>query len=766
MQHNTNMQISPPIAQQIPYTQTINFCNRMDEPHHANNIDNADKINCMDYPGKLQDTRSILDDYYWLRDPAWPIVKNPQILEYLNQENNYTKSILNNYQSLIDEIFNELKNQISDDQSYPINLGKYSYLSKEENNQEHKSYYRYINNKDDNNTKQQTHELILDANLLAASHNGFSLSAFSVSNNHQYLAYSVDLDGMERYAIYIKDLDSHQHIHNDQLITNTIGNIVWRLNDDGFYYVALDDNWKPQKVYFYHLASSTNHLIYQELDPTFTVDITQSADKKYLLINSSSKLTNELYYVDNTAIEHGTHQTYMLIPRGRNYCNNIQSDHLYRIDIAEGDIYIVTNDNGKNFRLLVVSINADITKAQELIPHLSNEYLVDINLYQHYIAITKRINGVNHVYALSRDNIAKNIQKHYKEIKFSDEIYELTVQFTSFDDEFIRLHYSSLSTPNSVYEYNPSTSQLFCRKTKYIPSYQSNNYQLHRLWVEHDNVTIPISIVFNKTKRDPIHGNPTLLYGYGSYGIPLHLGFRPNIIPLLDRGFIYAIAHIRGGDDLGFDWYETAKFLHKKRTFNDFIACAEFLLTPQMQSEEMQEIRYTAKNNLAIMGGSAGGMLIGNVINERPELFNVAIAMVPFVDVLNTMLDNTLPLTAGEFNEWGNPRNSTEYFDYIKSYSPYDNVKHQKYPAIFATGGLTDPRVTYWEMAKWVAKLRAYKLDHNPLILQMEMDAGHAGCNGRFKSIKETADIYGFIVGNFYYQNNQLDYLSHSITYT
>ena len=397
------------------------------------------------------------------------------------------------------------------------------------------------------------------------------------------------------------------------------------------------------------------------------------------------------------------------------------------------DKYISTNDKGKNFRLVSIEENNDFSSKnfQEIIPYSKDYYLVDFALYNKYIVVTKSIDGLNHIEYYSIDN-----NKLIANIPFLEEIYEANVAFTNSDDKYLRISYSSLTTPKSVLEYSFETQELHTRKTQEIPSgYDSSLYESKRLWVEaKDGVKVPISMVYRKDLKK--ESNPLLLYSYGSYGLATPVSFRPNIISLLDRGFIYVIAHIRGGDELGYEWYETAKFLTKKRTFGDFISVAEYLI----------EQGYTTKDQLSIMGGSAGGMLMGAVINQRPDLFKSVVALVPFVDVLNTMLDDSLPLTPGEFEEWGNPIKDKEYFDYIKSYCPYDNVKAQHYPQILATAGLTDPRVGYWEAAKWAAKLRANKLDNNLILLKTEMDSGHKGQSGRFKSLEEMAMIYSFII--------------------
>jgi oligopeptidase B len=655
------------------------------------------------------------DEFAWLRDKNWPKVTDPKVLAYLNVENDYFKEKTHQYQELEKEIYLELKARIKeDDESYPIKKGDYYYFVRLEKDKYYPIYFR--------KNKTEIEELLLDANILGFGKSSFAMGYNVVSDDHSKLIYSFDDDGSERYTICIKDLQLGQDLPD--IIKDTIGTIVWNKTNDGFYYTSLSEQWRSDRVFFHKLdtTQAEDILIYQELDPRFNVDISRSSSEEYLLIESGNSTSNETHYFPLK-----NPQLRLSIKR--------RADHLYSLDHMGNEFYITTNDKGKNFRL--VSLNErDSFKPnnfKEIIEHSSESYLIDTALYEQYLVVSKRILGLNRI-----EYYDLKTQKFIKNIDFNEEVYEANISFTTKDDKFLRISYSSLTKPRSALEYDFDSQVLYTRKTDEIPSgYNFQSYESKRLWVKSiDGTQIPISMVYRKDNIDKTP-NKLLLYGYGSYGYAMPMSFRANIISLLDRGFIYVIAHIRGGDELGFNWYESAKFLTKKRSFEDFIAVAEYLI----------ENKYTTSDKLSIMGGSAGGMLMGVVLNSRPDLFKSAVALVPFVDVLNTMLDETLPLTPPEFEEWGNPANP-EYYDYIKSYSPYDNVKKQVYPNMLVTAGLTDPRVGYWEAAKWVAKLREYKLDDNLLLLKTEMDAGHKGQSGRFKGLEEIAMIYSFIINN------------------
>jgi len=647
------------------------------------------------------------DNYAWLRDKNWPKVEDPEILAYINAENDYFKAETESFQPLEKQIYAELKARVKeDDESYPVKKDNYYYYSKMEKGKD----YIILCRKSSNNLE----EILLDGNILAQGKSSFALGATKTSEDHSKLAYAFDADGSERYNIYVRDLNTAQDLND--VINDTLGGIVWNKAGSGFYYIKLNENWRPDRVFFHLLGDDQQQdiLIYQELDPGFYLHINKSASSEYLLIDSGNGSSSETQYL---SLNESPSKPIIVIKR--------RANHLYSLDHINNKFYLLTNDLGKNFRL--VSIIDE--KFNEIIPHNDDYYLVDMALYNQHLVVTKRVLGLNKIeyYNLETEKLAGNID-------FQEEVYQANINFTNKEDLYLRINYSSLTMPRSVLEYDFNSKILHSRKTDEVLGYDPSLYKAERLWAKSsDGTKVPISIVYRKDMKK--ESAPLLLYGYGSYGLGMSASFRSNIISLLDRGFTYAIAHIRGGDELGFNWYESAKFLTKKRTFEDFIASAEYLI----------EQKHTSSEKLAIMGGSAGGMLMGVCINQRPGLFQAVIALVPFVDVLNTMLDETLPLTPIEFEEWGNPKDKN-YFDYIKSYSPYDNIEKKYYPNMLVTAGLTDPRVGYWEAAKWVAKLRTYKQDNNLLLLKTDMDAGHAGKSGRFKILEEVAMIYSFIL--------------------
>ncbi len=662
--------------------------------------------------------QELSDDYFWLRDQKWPNVENKEILAYLKYENEYTEKYFKPLKSTVENLYNEIIGRIKlADRSVPVkNSDNYYYFRITEETSDYPIYVRkQLNNKE---------ETILDQNQEAKGHKFFKIGALSVSSDGKLLAYSEDTSGNENFTIKVKDLRTKKILSDT--IKDSISSIVWDKNNRGFYYIKVDDKWRKNKIYYHALESAQEQdtLIYEEKDPTFSVDLSKSSSEEYIFVCTSSNNSSEVRFIK---ANDSLHQLQLLIER--------REDHLYSVDQIHNDFYIHTNDMGKNFRLVRLSIKD--YKSQEfieVIPHSADIYLVGFNLYNDNLVITTKELGLPKITILNYDLLHKNA------ISFPDPTYTASVIYSCADDKGALVSYSSLNTPTTVFKYNFDSKKLTTLKTQEIPSgYDKNLYESQRLMATaNDGVKVPISLVYKKDLLKKDGSNPLYLYGYGSYGIAIPPSFNSNMISLLDAGFVYAIAHIRGGDDLGFEWYESAKFMNKKRTFSDYIAVADYLVKQ----------KYTHAGNIAIQGGSAGGMLIGVAINERPELFKTAIADVPFVDVLNTMLDDSLPLTPGEFKEWGNPLQE-EYFDYIKSYSPYDNIKEQEYPALYVLAGLNDPRVTYWEPAKFVAKLRARKKDKNILLLETEMNAGHGGKSSRFDRIKEIAREYAFILHEF-----------------
>ena len=658
-----------------------------------------------------------VDFYDWLRDKDYPNVNNKDILNYLESENNYANHELSKHSDLIDKIYNEIKSRIKeDDETVPVRIGDYyyySYIKKDMDYWIHSRKHESLNNKE---------EVILDENELAKGHDYCKVGGIKISPNHKFVSFAVDYKGNEEYEIKIKDIEQGTLLSDT--IPNTFGKVVWHENNEGFFYIPTGENWRAKKVLYHKLGENyeDDNLLYHEEDITFNVGITKSNSKKYLIISSGNNEENECYHVDLTA---NNLSPKLFLKR--------RDGHQYSINDHDNKFFILTNDKGKNFRIAEVEKNSLIKNWKDFITYSDDRYIRSFELYKHHMVMTSSSNE-NGLLDIEIINLNNNSSR---KLSFPDESYQVDVIFTTYDADSVRFNYSSLSTPLTVKEYNFQTNNEKVLKIDTIPSgFNPNEYKVERLYAySRDGEKIPISLIYKKDKFTFGSNNPLYLYGYGSYGISIPLSFRKSIFSLIDRGFVYAIAHIRGGDDLGYEWYESAKFLNKKRTFYDFIDAAKFLV----------EKKYVKHGDITIAGGSAGGMLVGFAANEEPDLFRTVVAHVPFVDVLNTMLDETLPLTPGEYKEWGNPKEKDYYF-YIKSYSPYDNIIKQNYPNFFVTAGLSDPRVTYWEPAKWVAKLRENKTDDNKILFKTNMSAGHAGKTGRYTYLKEIAEEYAFVV--------------------
>ncbi len=667
------------------------------------------------YSFKIQDTE-IEDEYHWLRGKGWPEkITDKDILNYLKEENDYFSHFMTPLAKQKDMIFEELKGRVklADQSTYTQKDNYYYYWRTEED----KDYIIYCRKRD---SIQNPEEILLDVNKLAEGKKFTTIGAFAISPDHKLMAYSADFTGGEKYTIALFDLANKKFLADQ--IQNAIGDVVWHENGEGFFYTPLDENWRHDKVMFHKLGTNSNEdkLIYHEQDVLYSVSVNKSSSKKYIIIHTGGHDSSESYYLpmDDKSF------TPILIQKRADKI-------LYSVDHGANYFYMYSNQGAKNFHIL----KTDNIKQgwEEYIKEDPNKYLSGFDLAEKYILLNYRHNGLPLI-------VVKDLKTgEAKLVHFPDESYTASGYSTNFEHNDLRIDYSAPSRPNTVYKYNFDNEQLDILKIQEIPSgFDPDEYVTKRIFATSGEVKVPITLLYKKSLFKKDGSNPLYLYGYGSYGYGLPPAFKNSAISLVNRGFVYAIAHIRGGDDLGHDWYEAAKFLTKKRTFEDFIASAQKLI----------EEKYTAKGNIVIVGGSAGGMLIGNVINEKPELFKAAIAHVPFVDVLNTMLDETLPLTPGEFKEWGNPKEKA-YFDYIKSYSPYDNVKAQNYPHLIVTAGLTDPRVGYWEAAKWVARLRHKKADNNVIIFKTNMDFGHKGASSRFDYLKEAAEDIVFILKIF-----------------
>ncbi len=658
-----------------------------------------------------QDTR--VDNYYWLNQR-----EDQDVLDYLNAENSYTKSVLKHTEPFQESLFKEMKSRIKeDDQSVPYKQNGYWYITKYE---EGKDYPIYSRKKESLEAKE---EVIFDCNKMAEGHSYFKLGGISISADNTLAAFSVDTVSRRQYTIYIKNLHTGE-IYKDK-IENTSGSSTWASDNKTLFYSKKDEiTLRSDKIYKHKLNSATKDdvLVFNEVDETFNTFVYTTKSKKFLVIGSASTMTTE-YRILEADNPDGAFRVFQ----------KRTQDLEYSISHYNDSFYITTNkDNATNFKLQ--KTNETETSAdnwKDVLPHRVDVLLEDIEIFKAYLVVNERKNGLNQLRIISWDGT----EDYY--LKFENETY--TAQLGNnpdFDSQTLRYSYNALTTPSSVIDYDFKTKQKDVKKEQEIldKNFDKNNYTSKRIWATaRDGVKVPMSIVYKKdTKLDGT--SPVLQYAYGSYGSTIDPYFSTIRLSLLDRGFIYVITHVRGSEYLGRPWYENGKLLSKTNTFSDFIDCSKYLI----------DNNYTSKNHLYAMGGSAGGLLMGVIINLNPELYNGIIAAVPFVDVVTTMLDDSIPLTTGEYDEWGNPNDKT-YYDYMKSYSPYDNLEAKAYPNLLVTSGLHDSQVQYWEPAKWVAKLRELKTDSNMLVLKTDMDAGHGGASGRFEALKEVALEYAFL---------------------
>lgn len=674
----------------------------------------APKATKIDHETKVGDL-AIHDNYFWMRDQNWPQeVTSDAILAHLQDENKYTEHFFNDLGDVKDKFFNEIKGRIQlADQSAYVKIDNYYYYTRTEEEKGYSIYCRRFG------SMEAPEEIILDVNKLAEGKKFTKVAAVSIDPTHSKLAYNVDFSGDEKYVIRVFDLEKGEYLSDS--IEDVAGDIIWHRNLPGFFYTPVNKDLRMDTVMYHEVGSSndTNKIIFEEKDPKYHVGITQSASKKYLFIDASGLSDSEISLLSLEDIN----LTKQLVQARK-------KDIQYSVEHNGDYLYMLTNDIGSNFRITRSAIK-DIADNHwaEYMPLDKERSLIDFDITEDYLILNYKVKGLPLVKVLHLKDGKAQI------VNFTDEAYTAQGFSTNFVENDIRVQYSSLARPNTTYTYDFDKNKLNILKEQNIPSgHNPSDYEVKRIWANNNDVKVPVTLVYKKSLFKNDGSNPLYLYGYGSYGHATEPAFRSSIVSLLDRGFVYAIAHVRGGDDLGYQWYLDAKLLTKQNTFNDFIACAETLVAE----------KYTSQGNIVIMGGSAGGLLVGAAVNMKPELFKVVVAHVPFVDALNTMLDATLPLTPGEYNEWGNPQEK-EYFDYIKSYSPYDNVAEKEYPHIFATAGLNDPRVGYWEAAKWVAKLREMKKDDNVVILKTNLDAGHQGSSDRFDYIKEIAEEFAFI---------------------
>jgi oligopeptidase B len=653
-----------------------------------------------------------VDNYYWLRER-----QNPEVLAYLNAENEYTDSVMAPTNGLQETLFQEFKARIKQtDMSVPYRLDDYFYYTRVEEGKEYPIYCRK------KGSLESPEEVMLDVNIMAQGHGYFAVGDRAISSGQNFLAFPVDTVGRRLYAIHFKDLTTRESLKD--LIPDVTDNMAWANDNRTLFYSKQDPaTLRWYRIYRHVLGTDTSQdeLVYEEKDEGFNCYVFKTKSKKYLFVACEQTLSSEYRYLDANDPQ-GTFKVFL--PR--------EANHEYHVDHYGDYFYIRTNWQAKNFRLMRTPVT-QTAKANwlDIIPHRDSVLVEDFQVFKDYLVVTERKNGLIQI----RIRPWFGAEEHY--LDFGEPAYMAYLGDNyQLDTPVLRYVYTSMTTPTSVFDYNMETREkTLLKRDEVLGGFDSHNYVTERLYATaNDGTKIPISIVYRKeVKKDGT--NPLLLYGYGSYGLSTDAAFGALRVSLLDRGFVYAIAHIRGGQELGRWWYEDGKLLEKKNTFTDFIACAE----------ELVREKYTNPAKLFADGASAGGLLIGAVINMRPDLFKGAVAEVPFVDVVTTMLDESIPLTTGEYDEWGNP-NQKEYYDYILSYSPYDNVQAKKYPNLLVTTSLQDSQVQYWEPAKWVAKLRATKTDKNVLLLKTYMEAGHGGVSGRYQRYREVALMYAFIL--------------------
>ncbi|SIN70523.1 S9 family peptidase [Algoriphagus halophilus] len=653
-----------------------------------------------------------IDNYFWMRER-----ENPAVIEYLNEENAFLKENLKHTEEFQKALFEEIKGRIKeDDQSVPYFKSGYYWYARYEKGSEYPIYCRKANSLD------HPEEILLDVNKLAEGKSYYQVGGTSSSPNQHLLAFAADEVGRRIYTIYFKDLSTGELL--EDTIPNVTGNLTWASDNQTIFYSKQDpETLRAHQIYRHVLGTPVeeDRLVFEETDDEFSCHVVSTKSEEYIFIHSESTISSEIRFIKSDQ-PNGDFQ--LLQPR---------VPHLeYAADHYDDYFWIRTNDQAQNFKVVKAPISSpSIEHWEDVIPHREHVLLEDFELFSHYLVTQERSNGLVQILIKPWDGSPGH------QLEFDDETYTAWISTNpEFNTETLRFGYNSLVSPSSIYDYHMALqTKTLLKQQEVVGGYDQSHYHSARIWAKApDGVMVPISLVYKKELFRPDGSSPLLLYAYGSYGFSTEAYFSSSRLSLLDRGFVFAIAHIRGGEDMGRHWYEDGKMLKKKNTFTDFIACAEHLI----------EEKYTSTPHLYAMGGSAGGLLMGAVMNMRPDLFHGLIASVPFVDVVSTMLDESIPLTTGEFQEWGNPKDK-EYYDYMLSYSPYDNVTAKDYPNLLVTSGLHDSQVQYWEPTKWVAKLRELKTDNNLLLLHTNMDAGHGGASGRFNALKELAMEYTFL---------------------
>ncbi len=655
-----------------------------------------------------------VDNYYWIKEK-----ENPEVIDYLERENDYYQRMTESSKIFKEDLFLEMKKKIKeDDESVPYFLNGYWYIIRYERG---KQYPIYARKKDSLNASE---EIIFDCNRLARGHDYFHLTSFNVSPDNSKVVYGIDTESRRKYTLYVKDLQTNEVL--DTKIKNTTGSTAWSSNSNNFFYVKKNEQTlRPEKVFLHDISKpkDLDTFIFYEEDETFTVQVNESKSKEYIFLSSLSTLTSEYKFIKSSE----PFSDFRLIQKRT---KNLE----YSVSHFKDKFYIINNKDGAhNYKISKTSItNPSSENWIDILGHRDHVLLEDFEIFNDHWVVTERENG------LTRFKVKRWDETEDYFIPLPGETYSLSRSLNpNFETSNFRFAYNSLTIPTTIFEYNMNSKTKKILKQRKVPKskFKSDNYIEKRLWADsRDGVKIPLSLVYHKDTELDLN-TPLLLYAYGSYGYTIDPYFSSNRLSLLDRGFIYAIVHVRGGEYLGRSWYEAGKLFNKKNTFNDFIDSTNFLISNGISSPD----------HIHAMGGSAGGLLMGAILNEAPSLYKSVIASVPFVDVITTMLDKSIPLTTGEYDEWGNPNNE-KYYNYIKSYSPYDNIKKQDYPNIMVTSGYHDSQVQYWEPTKWVAKLRGHKTDSNVLFLVTNMEAGHSGPSGRFNSLRETANEYAFLL--------------------
>lgn len=655
-----------------------------------------------------------VDEYYWLRERD-----DHKVTAHLHAENDYTSSVLQHTERFQERLYQELVSRIKEtDASVPERIDGYYYYSR---NEAGKQYAIHCRRRAASGAEE---EVILDENELATEHDYFALGVLEISPNHRFLAYSADTDGSESFTLRIKDLESGRDL--PESVPGTYYGVEWANDSTHIFYSVLDAAMRPHKLYRHRLNDSPDRdeMVFHEPDDAYFLNLQKTKSRKYILVSLGSNTTTEVHYLD---ADDPMDAFRLIHPR----------KHLmeYYVVHRDTDFYILTNDDAKNFKLMRAPVSEpSIESWEEVVPHRKSVKLDDVDAFADFLVLYERENGLKSIRVIDAETGAAHT------VPFEEPVYTFwAAENPEFSESRLRFNYTSLTTPRTVIDYDMRDQTREIKKVYEVcGEYDLDAYVSERIFATAPGGTrIPVSLVYRRdTPRDG--SARMLLHGYGAYGACIEPFFVANRLSLLDRGFVFAIAHVRGGGEMGRNWYDQGKLLNKRNTFTDYIACAEHLIAK----------KYTSAGKIVAYGGSAGGMLVGAAVNMRPDLFGAVVAHVPFVDVVTTMLDDSIPLTVIEYEEWGNPRDK-KFYEYMRSYSPYDNVKEQNYPHMLVTGGLNDPRVQYWEPAKWVARLRDLKTDGNTLLLRTKMGEGHSGASGRYDYLRDIAFEYAFILDCF-----------------